>query len=117
MRLPPSLHVAQMASIQCRGIQHGDQRKQRLPCLRLCHPSIGLPTNAFSSKSTRNTKETPSLQASTTSEEERLGLDFGQLWQDRQKADTLALVERESVPKEGAAPIKFDSEFAQGCAL
>ena len=57
------------------------------------------------------------MQASTTSEEERLGLDFGQLWQDRQKADTLALVERESVPKEGAAPIKFDSEFAQGCAL
>lgn len=56
-------------------------------------------------------------QASTTSEEERLGIDFGTLWQERQKADTLALVERESVAKEGTAPIKFDSEFSTGCAL
>ena len=55
------------------------------------------------------------MQATTAAEEERLGIDFAKLWEDRQKADVVALVERESKPAEGTKAISFDTDYSRGC--
>lgn len=54
-------------------------------------------------------------QATTQSEEERLGVDFADLWLERQQADTLAAVDTAAAPREGSEPLNFKSDYAQGC--
>jgi hypothetical protein len=55
-------------------------------------------------------------QVSTISEEERLGLDFSQLFAQRQKPAVEATVEPFMVPREGTKELTFTSEYATGCA-
>ena len=55
------------------------------------------------------------VQCSTTAEEERLKVDFNKIWQERQKPGIVSLVQRESEPREGGEPVKFDSAYATGC--
>ena len=56
------------------------------------------------------------MQATTTAEEERLGVNFGDLWEERQKGGALAAVEAAEAPAEGAQQIHFDSTYATKCA-
>jgi hypothetical protein len=49
-------------------------------------------------------------------EEERLGIDFAELWQKRQKAEVEAQVEPYLAPLEGAKAIAFQSDYATSCA-
>jgi hypothetical protein len=56
------------------------------------------------------------LQATSTSEEERLGVDFYKIWETRAKASTAQVVELESQPAPGAKPLTFSSIYPQGYA-
>ena len=54
-------------------------------------------------------------QATSMSEEERLGIDFGQLWVQRQKADVKKAVAAAEKPAEHAEPVRFDANYATTC--
>ena len=54
------------------------------------------------------------MQATMASEEERLGVDFGQLWEKRQKADVVRAVEAAEKPSEAATGLS-DAGFATKC--
>jgi hypothetical protein len=56
------------------------------------------------------------VQVSAQAEEERLGVDFAELWQKRQKAEVEAQVEQYLLTLEGAKAISFQSEYATSCA-
>ena len=57
------------------------------------------------------------MQATTTAEEERLNVDFFNIWEQRAKQRTLEMVQEAEKPREGAQAIHFDSNYSQGCAL
>ena len=57
------------------------------------------------------------LEATTTSEEERLGVDFGELWARRQREAAVKAVEAAETPAEGAKEIDFGNNFAARCAF
>jgi hypothetical protein len=56
------------------------------------------------------------VQVSTIEEEERLGLDFGQLFAQRQMPAVEAAVQPFMTPREGTKELMFTSEYATGCA-
>jgi hypothetical protein len=44
-------------------------------------------------------------------------MDFGELWAQRQKADTIAAVDKYSSPVEGTKAISFESEYSRKCGF
>lgn len=56
------------------------------------------------------------LQVSQQAEEERLGVDFGDIWAKRQKADIVAAVQPLLTPADGTKEITFASEYATSYA-
>jgi hypothetical protein len=56
------------------------------------------------------------MQASTTAEEERIGVNFADLWKERQEKDLLTHVDQHNKVVEGAKELAFPSQYSQGCA-
>ena len=50
------------------------------------------------------------------SEEERLGVDFGDLWRERQMSSVVKSVEQAEQPNENVKELTVDNSFATGCA-
>jgi hypothetical protein len=54
-------------------------------------------------------------QVSTAAEEERLGVDYADLFEQRQRAAVEASVEPLLSPLDGTKQLHFDTEYATGC--
>lgn len=56
------------------------------------------------------------VQSSTQAEEERLGVDFATVWQQRQRATVLQAVEPFMAPVANAQELHFKHRYSQPCA-
>ena len=59
--------------------------------------------------------EETTLQISTQAEEERLGINFANVYEQELLPESKALVQGYLVPAAGAAPMKKQDNFATGC--